>query len=76
MSMAWIRKHYGVPAKRGVRVRYSGDIGGVSHDGVIVASRYPYIRVRMPTFHGGKISTLHPTWKVEYLADEKGGDGR
>ena len=64
MSMKYIRKTYGVPAKRGVRVRYTGD--PKPKDGAIVSSNGTYIRVRWD----GQSKTdgpYHPTWKMEYL---------
>jgi len=59
MSMAYIRKTYNVPAKRGNSVRYEGMLVGV-----IVGSQGEYLRVRF-----GELGTLtlHPTWRVEYL---------
>jgi hypothetical protein len=62
VSMQYIRDTYGVPAKRGAKVRYTGD--GGTRVGTIVASDGAYIRVRFPQ---AGIVSLHPTWKVEYL---------
>ena len=58
-GMEYIRKRYGVPAKRGGRIRYYGcDIG------TIVAAQHGRLRVR---FDGQqRIARLHPTWEVEY----------
>ena len=63
MSMEYIRAHYGVPAKRGARIRYTGT--GEPQDGTIVGSDGPYIVVRLD----GETRTgkMHPEWKVEYL---------
>lgn len=69
MSMSYIRKHYGVPAKRGMRVRYTGDIGP-AHVGTIVGSRGAYLRVCFPTFMCGGVYSFHPTWELEYLPEE------
>jgi len=53
MSLEYIRKYYGVPAKRGAQVRYKG-----TH-GIITGSRGAYIRVRL---EGEKRSLpYHPT---------------
>lgn len=64
MSMDYIRKTYGVPAKRGGTVRYTPPL----HDprkGTIVGSRDAYLRVRLD---GEKRTVfLHPTWCVEYV---------
>lgn len=70
MSMAYIRQYYGVPAKRGARVRFTWPTwvrrhGAEGSVGTIVAAKNQYLRVRFdadPT----RIFTLHPTWEVEY----------
>lgn len=64
MSMAYIRDHYDVPAKRGARIRFQPYRD--AYDGVIVGSCGQYLRVR---FDGEPltIQTLHPTWGVTYL---------
>ena len=63
MSMEYVRKTYGVPAKRGGRVLYTGDHSGARYGTITGASHR--IRVR---FDGFKFSLpLHPTWMVEYL---------
>lgn len=63
MSMAWVRKTYGVPAKRGGRVEYSGEgrpeLGTIaSASGGRLCIRLDGIRHTMP---------FHPTWKLRYL---------
>jgi len=64
MSMKYIREHYDVPAKRGGKVKYTGDID-CPHVGVIIGSRGAYLRIRFPEWkHTG---TFHPTWEIEYL---------
>ncbi|AJT42401.1 hypothetical protein [Psychromicrobium lacuslunae] len=58
MSAAYVRRYYGVPAKRGVRVTVEG------RPGVIVSFPEQYIGVRLD---GEKrTSRCHPTWGVEY----------
>lgn len=57
MSMEWIRRNYGVPAKRGGRVRFSGVAGTIT-------SASHHLRVRLDD---GRRVLLHPTWRVEYL---------
>ena len=68
MSMEYIRKHYGVPAKRGGRVRFT-HANGVIYEGRITSTRGAYLRVlvddRVPGYRGRM--TLHPTWNLEYL---------
>ena len=67
MSMDYIRKRYGVPAKRGGRVRYIGNPDGKPVDGTITGAvagtMHLYVRL-----DGNKRSYhFHPTWKLEYL---------
>jgi len=62
MSLGYIRRRYGVPARRGKKVRvWGGDIG------VIVGSSDGWIKVRV----GKDVFPCHPTWEIEYL-DEDG----
>jgi hypothetical protein len=63
--MFFIRERYGVPAKRGARIRFSPPSRWFG-EGTIVASAGQYLRVR---FDGAPwmIQTVHPTWCVEYL---------
>lgn len=69
--MRYIREHYGVPAKRGARIRYT-DIGRHVWTGRIVSARDGYLRVRVddPRYPEAVRLLLHPTWNVEYLDDE------
>lgn len=69
MSLAYIRKTYGVPAWRGVRVAW--DYAG--REGSITGSRGQHIRVLLD---GDKRSIqLHPTWRLRFLTSEpKRGD--
>jgi hypothetical protein len=61
--MEGVRKWYGVPAKRGGRIAYSGGDGRVL--GTIRSARNCRLNVQ---FDGERhISTLHPTFLVEYL---------
>ena len=65
MSMDYIRRTCGVLAKRGGRVRFSGNIGRTPLEGRIVGSAGGYLKV----LFDGEIQRrlLHPTWEVEYL---------
>lgn len=66
MSMDYIRRSYGVPAKRGGRVVYSG--GASERQGTIVSARGGYLRIRLD---GDKHAhNFHPTWKLRYLSAE------
>jgi hypothetical protein len=63
MSMQYIRDYYGVPAKRGGRVIYTG--GRFPLTGTIVGSRNAHLRIRLD---GEKrISDFHPTWELKYI---------
>jgi hypothetical protein len=62
MSMDYIRRTYGVPAKRGAIITYTGNT--TPQTGRIVGSTHGLLRVR---FDGRRaICSLHPTWMVEY----------
>lgn len=67
MSMKYIRDYYGVPAKRGGRVRFAGGDNGPT-TGTIASSRGSALCV---VFDGNSRSSLvHPTWELEYLGVE------
>lgn len=66
MTMAYIRKKYGVPAKRGMRVRYTG-ASVIPVEGTITSSRAGHIVVRFDRWPFPARVALHPTWMVEYL---------
>lgn len=68
MSMDYVRKTYGVPAKRGGRIRFTGDCEPI--EGTILSATHR-LRVR---FDGSKARVwLHPTWCVEYLDSTPAG---
>lgn len=64
MSAKYVRDTYGVPAKRGGRIRFTWGGWHGSPLGTIVSFPGQYIRVRMDD---GGVYQLHPTWEVEYL---------
>lgn len=66
MSLKYIRKAYGVPAKRGQRVRFAPD-GGTPREGVITGADGAYIKVRFPEHKSLRPGRFHPTWAIEYL---------
>lgn len=69
MSMSWIRKTYGVPAKRGGRVEYTGR--GWSELGTITSARSGRVNIRLDgEKHAGP---FHPTWALRYLPAAKKG---
>lgn len=60
--MDWIRKTYGVPAKRGGRVEYTGQ--GKAVQGTITGARNGHLLIRLD---GQKHSRpYHPTWELRY----------
>lgn len=65
MSMAYIRKAYGVPAKRGARVKFTGNPDRSRQLGAVVGARGHYLRVRMDGER--RVGTYHPVWRMEYL---------
>jgi len=70
MSLEYIRSAYKVPAKRGQRVRYTGDKGpnAVARLGTITSAAGPHLRIRMD---GESYSLIyHPTWELEYLQEQ------
>lgn len=65
MSIAYIRKYYGVPAKRGGRVRYTGEGSDKPEYGTITSATNGRLNIRLDRF---KVShPFHPTWELEYL---------
>lgn len=68
MSMAYIRKAYGVPAKRGGRLIYT-DHNGVKFNCTIKSASGGRLRVlvddRVEGYRGRM--KLHPTWSIEYV---------
>lgn len=66
MGLRYIRDTYGVPAKRGARVKYSGLVYGT-----ITSVCGARIRIRLD---GDTFSLpFHPTYSLEYLAAKEEG---
>lgn len=62
MTAEYVRRYYGVPAKRGARVTVDG------RPGRIVSFPGQYLGVR---FDGEKrTARCHPTWRVNYEGDQ------
>lgn len=60
MSAAYVRRMYGVPARRGMRVT----VDGGRYQGEIVSFPDAYLGVRLD---GEKTtSRFHPTWRITY----------
>jgi hypothetical protein len=68
MSMDYIRKTYGVPAKRGSAVLYSPP-NEKPRRGRILGADGTYLRVQLEARPGmvQKPTVHHPTWHLEYL---------
>lgn len=63
MSIAWIRKSYGVPAYRGGRVEYTGEER--SELGTITGTCGGHLRIRLDGVRHSM--PFHPTWELRYL---------
>lgn len=63
--MDWIRKTYGVPAKKGGRVEYTG--GDKSQFGTIVSASRGYLNIRLDGARHAQ--PFHPTWELRYIEE-------
>lgn len=63
MSMEYIRRSYGVPAKRGARVEYTGEDSPSL--GTVTGSEGARLRIRMDGEQ--RTGIYHPTWELRYL---------
>lgn len=61
--MAWVRKNYGVPAQRGMRVEYTGD--GKVEMGTIRSASGGRLNIQLDTAKHS--CQFHPTWELRYL---------
>ncbi len=65
MTIAWIRRTYGVPARVGGRVEYTGEGPDKPELGTITSASGGHLRIRLD---GQKHSLpFHPTWRLRYL---------
>lgn len=69
MSLDWIRSTYGVPAKHGGRVEYTG--GPEPRRGTITGAGGSHLNIRLDG--DATARPYHPTWELRYL-DEATGD--
>ena len=67
MSLEYIRRAYGVPAKRGGKVEYLATNGELI-DGTIVGADGQYLSVRLGD--NKRAVPMHPTWHLKYLPEE------
>jgi hypothetical protein len=63
--MEYIRKTYRVPAKRGMRIEFSGNPHRGKLLGTIVGEANQYLRVKIDG--EDRTWTLHPTWEMRYI---------
>jgi hypothetical protein len=66
MSMEWVRKTYGVPAKRGGRIIYTGS--SEPEYGTIVGTRSGRLLIRLDGMKYTHPLPFHPTYELRYLA--------
>lgn len=68
MSMAQLREHYNVPAKRGGKIEFT-DKNNRQRQGVITsASTSLRLRVRLEGLNHPV--ALHPTWNINYISSQ------
>ncbi len=63
MSIAWVRKAYSVPAKRGGRVEYTGET--TPQLGTICGASGGHLSIRLDSVKHSL--PFHPTWELRYL---------
>lgn len=65
MSMDYVRRHYGVPVKRGGRVRLGAGFGpDAGREGTITSASY-HVFVRLDGER--HVRRFHPTWELDYI---------
>lgn len=66
MSLAYVRRRYGVPAYRGAQILYTG--GETPRRGTVISSADHWLRVRWDD--DAQRAILHPTWEIQYLSEK------
>ncbi|CAD0266070.1 conserved hypothetical protein [Pseudomonas veronii] len=66
-TMAWVRKSYGVPAKRGMRVLYTG-CGRREYGTIRSAACGGHLNIQLDGVR--HTMPFHPTWELHYQPDE------
>lgn len=66
-TMAWVRKSYGVPAKRGMRVLYTG-CGRTEFGTIRSAARGGHLNIQLDGIR--HTMPFHPTWELAYQPAE------
>ena len=59
--MQWFRDHYGVPAKRGGRIRFDG------RPGRITSGDAGHLILHLDGDPPSRRVRVHPCWRMEYL---------
>lgn len=59
-----VRRFYGVPARRGMRITFRGLKEPLQGRLTYCSGQYLWMR----TDEGKKVGPLHPTWEIEYAA--------
>ena len=75
MTLACIRNAYGVPARRGTRIRFSGRADSLPIEGTITSAAGSTLRVHFDGEPRLRRRFLHPTWKIDYLPPVPTGNG-
>ncbi|MGX6605621.1 hypothetical protein ACWKSP_26335 [Micromonosporaceae bacterium Da 78-11] len=68
VSLAYIRRYYGVPAELKGRVRYTGS--GLARNGTIVGTSGAHLLIVLDGDRDW--APYHPTWELEYERDHAG----
>ena len=70
MSMASIRKKYGVPAKKGMKITFGLVFGEkfAAKIGTIIGSQGEYLKIRRDG-QDYRYELYHPTWEIIYPLD-------
>lgn len=64
MSMQWIRDHYPVPAKRGMRVEIDGKPGR------ILSTNAGHLVLHLDGNRKSHRTYAHPCWRMKYFDDQ------
>jgi len=68
-QMEYIRRKYGVPAKRGAEVLYLPPTGRELIEGRITSAKNGYIRIRFKGDQKTHPAPFHPVWNLQYVTD-------
>lgn len=71
-NLQYIRNYYGVPARRGARIRFLWPDPEQPRTGTVIGARDALLRVRMDGERRTRL--LHPTWRIEWLEFPRASD--